>query len=264
MHGPQTRAESRIRPYRKWQMPALLLLSIIVPLHLRGAEDPSSPPSTQFIVQKLQQANARRADALRCYQGKRAYTLNYQGFPGARSASMAVEATYTAPDKKRFDVVNQDGSKMLLNRVLLKLLDSEKEALQEPNKLATELNPRNYDFAYLQMDNTAYGPAYVLQVTPRTNTKFLYKGKIWVDAADFAVVRIDGEPGKNPSFWINHTRIDQRYGKFGDFWLPVHNQSVTHSRFGGDAVLNIEYTDYHINAVTKDARVHPIPSPTAH
>jgi hypothetical protein len=245
--------------HRKWQLTVLLLLSIILPLHVRGTE--ASPvPSTQFIVQKLQQANAHRANALRVYQGKRSYTLNYQGFPGPRSASMAVEATYTAPDKKEFDVVNQDGSKMLLNRVLLKLLDSEKEALQESNRLATDLSPRNYDFAYLQMDSTAYGPAYVLQVTPLTNTKFLYKGKIWVDATDFAVVRIDGEPAKNPSFWINHTRIDQRYGKFGEFWLPVHNQSVTHSRFGGNAVLNIDYTDYQINSVTKDAKVHPIPS----
>jgi hypothetical protein len=223
-------------------------------------EDPAPPPSTQFIVQKLQEANAHRAATLRSYQGKRSYSVNYQGFPGARSATMTVEATYAAPDKKEFDVVNQNGSKMLLNRVLLKLLDSEQEALQEPNRLATELSPRNYEFAYLQTDSTAYGPAYVLQVTPRTNSKFLYKGKIWVDASDFAVVRIDGEPAKNPSFWINHTRIDQRYGKFGDFWLPVHNQSVTHSRFGGDAVLSIDYTDYQINSVTKDAKVHSLPS----
>ena len=244
----------------RWQMSALVLLTSIFPLSTQAIEDPAPAPSTQFIVQKLQEANAHRAAALRCYQGKRSYSLNYQGFPGPRSASMTVDTAYAAPDKKQFDVVNQNGSKLLLNRVLLKLLDSEKEALLEPNRLASELSARNYDFAYLQMDTTAYGPAYVLQVTPRTSAKFLYKGKIWVDASDFAVVRIDGEPGKNPSFWINHTRIDQRYGKFGDFWMPVHNQSVTHSRFGGDAVLNIDYTDYEINSVTKDAKVHPIPS----
>ena len=257
MRGPRTRAERSIS--RKWQVPALLLLSFL-PLGAYGIEDPSTTPSTEFIVQKLQQANTHRADALRSYQGKRAYTLNYQGFPGTRSASMTVEAAYAAPDKKEFDVVSQNGSKMLLNRVLLKLLESEKEAWQEPNRLAADLSPRNYDFAFLQMDSTDYGPAYVLQVTPRTNAKFLYKGKIWVDANDFAVVRIDGEPGRNPSFWINHTRIDQRYGKFGEFWLPVHNQSITHSRFGGDAVLNIDYTDYRINSVSKDAQVHSAPS----
>jgi hypothetical protein len=243
----------------KSQAAALLLMTTILSLNVRAAEDPSPAPSTDAIVQQLQQANVRRAQELRCYQGKRAYTLNYQGFPGSRSAAMAVEATYSAPDKKEFDVVTQNGSKLLLNRVLLKLLDSEKEALEEPNRLATELSPKNYEFAYMQMDSTAYGPAYVLQVTPRTSGKFLYKGKIWVDATDFAVVRIQGEPGKNPSFWINHTRIDQHYGKFGEFWLPVHNESVTHSRLGGDAVLNIDYTDYQIN-VTKDAKLHPAAS----
>jgi len=228
----------------------------------RAAEGPPPAPSTDVIVQKLQAANARRAEALRTYHGKRAYTLNYRGFPGSRSADMAVEATFTAPDKKDFDVVTQNGSKLLLNRVLLKLLDSEKEALQGQNRQDTELSPKNYDFIFLQMETTPQGAAYILQVTPRVNSKFLYKGKIWVDAADFAVQRIEGEPAKNPSFWISRTRIEQRYAKFGEFWLPVHNQSVTHARLGGDAVLSIDYTDYQING-TKPAegtRAAPMPS----
>jgi hypothetical protein len=211
--------------------------------------------STDSIVQKLVVANAQRARALRGYQQTRSYSLNYHGFPGSRSAEMKVDAFFTAPNKKDFTVVSQSGSKFLLTHVLLKLLDSEKEAWQSGKQL--ELTPDNYEFTFLQMDRTPEGEAYVLQVKPRINNKFLYKGKIWVDAHDFAVTRLSAEPARNPSFWISRTQIDLHYAKFGEFWLPLHNNSVTHVRLGGDAVLNIDYADYQING-TKQARdAHP-------
>jgi hypothetical protein len=89
------------------------------------------------------------------------------------------------------------------------------------------------------------------------NSKYLYKGKIWVDARDFAVTRIAAQPAKNPSFWVSHTEIDTHYAKFGDFWLPLHNESVTHVRFGGDAVLQIDYADYQINGANQVQNAHP-------
>jgi len=251
-------------------MAFLAALAVSCAVSAEAFEGPPPAPSAEVIVQQLLAANTRRAEALRSYSGKRAYNLAYRGFPGSRDAGMSVEATFIAPDQKQFNVVAQNGSKLLINRVLLKLLDSEKEALQGKNRTDTELSPKNYQFAYLQTDHTPQGTAYVLQVTPRVNSKFLYKGKIWVDATDFAVARIEGEPAKNPSFWISHTRIEQRYAKFGEFWLPVHNQSITHARLGGDAVLNIDYTDYQVNASrqgtgTPHSEPNPpvVPAPTA-
>jgi len=38
-----------------------------------------------------------------------------------------------------------------------------------------------------------------------------------VDAEDFAVVRSEAAPAKNPSFWSKETRIEQAYAKIGDF-----------------------------------------------
>ena len=62
-------------------------------------------------------------------------------------------------------------------------------------------------------------------VEPRRDNKFLYRGEICVNAADFAVESIDAEPAKNPSFWIKKTRIEHRYQKIGQFWLPAFNQT---------------------------------------
>jgi hypothetical protein len=36
------------------------------------------------------------------------------------------------------------------------------------------------------------------------------------------------------------------YGKFGEFWLPVRNESVSQIRLGGKATLTIEYGNYQI------------------
>ena len=233
-----------------------LLLAALGPL-APAREGPSPVLSTDQIVENLMAANARRAQTLQAYRGKRSYTVEYHGFPGGRSAEMSVEASYTAPDKKEFQIVSQNGSKLLLTRVLQKLIQSEQEAMQEQNRIATELSPRNYEFKFLQMDRTPQGNAYVLEVKPRVNYKFLYRGKIWVDTQDFAVEHLEGEPAKNPSFWISKTHIEQRYGKFGDFWLPIHNQSITKVRLGGEAVLNIQYNDYQINGSRQAQTSHP-------
>lgn len=82
-----------------------------------------------------------------------------------------------------------------------------------------------------------------------TKSKLLYRGRIWVDAEDFAVVRIEAAPAKNPSFWTKETRIEQLYAKVGDFWLPVSNRSSSATRLGGHAEFTIDYQDYQITAV---------------
>jgi hypothetical protein len=88
-------------------------------------------------------------------------------------------------------------------------------------------------------------------VEPRTKDKFLYRGRIWVDAEDFAVVRLEAEPAKNPSFWTKKAEIVQVYMKVSDFWLPAYNHSVTAIRLGGHAELTIEYKDYEITGTSR-------------
>ena len=240
------------KPLKAGLVQALLALACV--LSARGGEpaqrtEGPRPPqiTTDFIVQKLVAANARRAQNLRTYHQIRSYSLNYHGILGGRSAAMKVDATFIAPDQKVFTVISQSGSEFLINHVLQKLLDSEKAAWRGQNSKQMELTPDNYEFSFLQVERMPQGDAYVLAVKPRVNSQYLYKGKIWVDARDFAVTRLAAQPAKNPSFWVSRTEIDTRYGKVGDFWLPMHNESVTHVRLGGDAVLQIEYTDYQIN-----------------
>jgi hypothetical protein len=118
-------------------------------------------------------------------------------------------------------------------------MDSEKEASQD--KTATALTAANYKFRLAGSEILAGRPAYILDVEPLVATKFLYRGKVWVDAAEFALVKFEAEPAKSPSFLISRTQIHQSFAKTGDFWLPEQNRSETKVRVGGTAVFNIDY-----------------------
>jgi len=204
--------------------------------------------STEEVVERLVQRNLERARALTAYEGTRIYRLEYHGFPSARSAEMTVDVKYRSPGTKEFTIKSETGSRLIIDKVFHKLLQSEKEALTEENQAHVALNSENYHFALIGYEDTPTGSCYVLSVEPLTKNKLLYRGQIWVDAGDFAVVRIEATPAKNPSFWTKETKIKQRYGKVGDFWLPVSNQSSSIIRLGGQADFTIDYRDYRITS----------------
>jgi hypothetical protein len=242
---------------------SLFLIILLATSSLADTDIHSLPAlSADAIVQKLMAANAERSLALRGYRGKRAYHLDYQGLWGSHQAGLQVEATYAAPDKKTFQVLAQSGSTLLVNRVLFKLLSSEQEAQTQQNREELEISPKNYDFALIGTDNTSGEDFYVLKVIPKGKSRYLYRGKMWVDAKDFAVARMEGEPAKNPSIWVSHTDIKYRWTKIDGFWLPARNESETLVRFGGKAVLTIDYSDYQITSVARSNSRSPGGTPT--
>jgi hypothetical protein len=211
---------------------------------------PGATLTADQVAQKLEEKDQERFAALRRFEGTRVYRMEYRGFPGNRDAEMVVSLTYRAPDSKDFTVVSQTGSKVILDRVFKKLLESEQEAASEENRRRTALNRMNYEFSLDCFESDADGARYVLKVVPKSNNKFLYRGKVWVDAKDFAVTKIEAEPARNPSFWIKKSAIEHRYMKLNDLWFPVENHTESWIRLGGRASLSIEYKDYKITEAT--------------
>jgi hypothetical protein len=242
----------------KWRIhPGFFTLLVLIIIVLRPsamAQTPNAPLTTEQVVTNLVQKNFERAQALTSYEGTRIYRLEYHGFPGSRDAEMIVDVKYQSPATKEFTVRSETGSKLLIDKVFKKLLQTEKEALAEENQKRTALNPDNYLFTMAGYETTPDGPVYILLVEPRVKNKFLYRGRIWIDGNDFAVKRIEGEPAKNPSFWTKDTKIEQIYAKVNDFWLPALNRSASSVRLGGRASFSIEYKDYQITAVTPSSK----------
>jgi hypothetical protein len=211
----------------------------------------TAPLSVEQVVNNLVLNDVERAQALRHYESTRVYHLAYRGFPGDRDAEMTVEATYDSPSTKNFKVISQTGSKLITDRVFKRLLDSEKEAAAPEMHARTLLNRDNYDFALIGFESSDVESPdqrcqYVLAVYPKVKSKYVYRGKVWVDGTDFAVTRIDAEPAQNPSFWTKKNEIHHEYMKVQDFWLPRRNESVSYIRLGGRATLTIEYNNYRV------------------
>jgi len=115
------------------------------------------------------------------------------------------------------------------------LLEAEREALEGENWKRTSLDSKNYDFTLVADPRADEHCPYTLGVEPKLAAKLLYRGRIWVDAKEFAVCRSEEKPAKNPSFWIKRTDISHVYLKLRNFCLPKENKSVSVIRLGSCA-----------------------------
>ncbi len=209
------------------------------------AQDSRPPLTAAEVVNRMVAMSASRNDALRSYSSLRSYTIDFNGIKRLH-AEMVVSMNYRYPNKKDLTIVSESGSGTLRQRVLHPLLAAELEAMEPDNQRQSAISPDNYSFELVGYTQTDAGGYYVLEVRPRHKNKFLFKGRIWVDAKGFAVTRVLGEPAVNPSWWTKKTDFERAYKQVDRFWLPAWNQSLTHVRIFGQAQLTIEYGNYHL------------------
>jgi outer membrane lipoprotein-sorting protein len=200
--------------------------------------------TAEEIVAQMVVRNSERQAALEHYTSERTYRVEYKGTGGRHSGEIAVHAEYSAPDQKRFTVMSESGSKLICEKVLRRLVESEQEAGQKANRMQTALSMDNYKVVLAGEERIGEVRVWVLKVSPKVDNKFTYRGTVWVNAEDYGVMRVVGEPAKNPSWWISRTSFESRYVRRGEFWLPERNVSTSHVRIGGEATLTIEYGAY--------------------
>jgi hypothetical protein len=205
----------------------------------------SAPLNANEVMQHVVQMNEQRANALETYSSVRSYHLECQCL-SHKKADMVVRAEYEAPNKKAFTILSESGSGTLRSRVFKRLLEAEQESMREENQQRSAITPQNYTFQLTDYQKIDGNEFYVLEARPLTKNKFLFRGRIWVDAKDFAIAKVEGEPAVNPSWWTVKTDFKRSYQKIGSFWLPESNDSETKVRILGTAVLTIKYGEYQI------------------
>ena len=225
------------------RMLALLSLLVLVsgPL-LASAQDTPSVLSADEIVSRMGARDAQRQLATEGYEGMRKYILENEGLH--KHAEMIVRVNGDPDGTKHFEIVSEEGWNAAHKHVLRKMLDSEAETSRPEARAKARLNADNYNFQLVGVEAVGDRPAYVLELTPKRKEKYLFRGHIWVDTEDYALVRAEGKPAENPSFWTKSTHFVQNYGKNGPAWFPVSTQSATEVRIFGTTYVNIEYFDY--------------------
>jgi hypothetical protein len=241
---------------------ACLALAFLLPGAQAGRstaqEKPSTVPLTSGqVAERLALMNSRRAEALKSYSSVREYHLVVSGI-FHKSADMVAKMTYHWPDQKDFIIISESGPEVMRNRVFKAILAAEKESMTDDNRKQTALTSENYEFSLAGVEGTPQPVTYILTAKPRVKNRFLIKGKIWVDAKDFAVTRVECEPAKNPSWWTKKNNITNTYSKVGDFWLPAHTNSLTELHIFGHSELDIVYKDYDLMDTRKLSDAPPL------
>ena len=220
----------------------LLAALFLLPTSAAAADESPSIPTAEEIVARMGSRDLQRQVSIEGYAGMRRYVLDNQHLH--KRAEMLVQVQGDPDGTKHFEVVAEEGWKAAHKHVLRKMLESESETSHPEARAKARINPENYDFKMAGTEVIDGRAAYVLEVSPKRKEKYLFRGRIWVDAEDYALARAEGQPAKNPSFWTKSTHFVQIYQKSGLLWFPHSTQSVTEAHIFGTTDVNIEYFDY--------------------
>ena len=210
-----------------------------------GASDGDPLPSADTVVARMLAQEAQRQTLAAGYHGMRRYVLENERMH--KHAEMLVRVQCDADGTKHFEVVDLQGWKGANKHVLHKMLESEAEASDPQLRMKSRLSQENYEFRMASLGLRDGRMTYAIDIVPKRNEERLFKGRIWIDSEDYALVRAEGEPAKNPSFWTRSVHFVQNYRKSGPFWYPASTESVTDVRIFGSASLTINYIDYRPN-----------------
>ena len=217
-----------------------MLQSLVLLVMIEGAPPP--PLTAPEIVERMVRADKERQAALAGYTGVRRYRFENKNFN--KRAELTTHVACDSSGAKTFEVTAESGSLFVRRHIIRRMIDAEREASQKGEHEQTRIVPDNYDFRLIGTDTLDGRRSYVLEISPKTQNRFLIRGRVWVDADDFAIARIEGQPAKSPSFWIRSVQVVQRYERIGPFWLPVMNESKAEVKIFGATEVVIEYFDY--------------------
>ncbi len=225
------------------KIPAIILSPLLAftAIAIQAADSDPLPDANAVIVTMLQR-NAERRIALKGYRGMRRYTLENGRM--RKHAEMLAQVESDIDGTKHFEVVDEEGWKAAYRHVFRKMIESEAEASRPEINVRTCLCSDNYEFHMVGSEPVAGRPAYVIDVKPRRDEERLFAGRIWIDAADHALVRAEGSPAKTPSFWISSVHFVHTYHKAGPFWFPSATESVSEVRIFGTTKVTINYFNY--------------------
>jgi len=209
-----------------------------------SAQTSASLPSANDVVARMMQFDSQRQSELTGYTATRRYVATNR----KRHAEMLVRVTCAGDGSKQFSILSEHGTGSIRKHVFYKLLNEEAEASRRGTRNTTRLTPENYNFEMVGQETLETGAAYVLQVTPKADNKYLINGKIWVDARDYAIIKIAGQPARNPSFWVHSVYFVHTYQKVHQFWFASSTHTTSYVRFFGPAELTIENSEYALDS----------------
>ncbi len=208
----------------------------------------SQEPDGTAIIRGVDAAVKARIDNVSSYSDTEHYAVFRSHDENHPAAEMTVKTVYRKGQGKNFTVLSESGSAFLRREILGSVLDNEKR-LSQPGTVETALiNSQNYDMkldpaATQQIDGR---DCLAISLSPRRNSPYLFKGKLWVDAKDFSIVQLQGTASKSPMLLTSAAEVSRQYSKVNGFPMATHAKAVSNSGLLGQTIVKIDYKDYEV------------------
>lgn len=203
------------------------------------------------VVARMTQAQVEVHSNMQPYQVTREYKF-FQGTEDSTPDSHVVaDVTYYPPDSKQYEIVNATGGGRG-QHVVRKVLDQETQMAGQWRQNA--LTEDNYKFSMLGEETLNGRRCFILGLEPRRDAKDLIEGKAWVDAENFRVRRIQGEPAKSPSFWIKKLSVTLTFGEVQGMWLQTAVHADADVRMFGKNILSERDINYRVGSAVASRR----------
>ena len=230
---------------RQQKATVFLIVALAVLMGKMNAQSPAQPTASQIspasglsldeILDRMEQVQWSNPARFRSYMLTREYTF-FQGADHATPKSQVVaQVSFDPPNHKTFDILETKGSgrgESVVKHML------EHEAQVSKDVATAEFTRRNYNFALVGEDTLDGRRCYVLSLDPKRADRSLFIGKAYVNAQDFHVVRVAGQPAKNPSWWLKSSFLTLDFGDVEGLWLTVATHGSVEVRIFGHFLLD--------------------------
>lgn len=178
----------------------------------------------------------------------------------SQEGEFELQRKFEAPHSLQFTPVRFTGDGFVKSNVITRLLQSEVDHVQKDDPAQTAISPKNYKFSYKGATRVQERLVHVYQVKPHKKHPGLFKGRVYLDAQTGALVRVEGNLVKSPSFFVKHIEFVQDYADIQSFTLPVHVHSEAKARIVGRTIVDIVHRDYQPVSATTTQTARQVPA----
>lgn len=200
------------------------------------------------IVDAMLKAQLENKARVKPFTVKRGYLLLDK--QEQEKGKMVASITVLPPDAKEYQIESSSGGmgEKILRDVLTKETEPPKDAARK------ELSRDNYDFKLLGEEALNGRRCYLLGLNPKREEKDLLRGKLWIDAETYNILRIEGSPVKSPSWWIHDVNILMSFAEVDGMWLRTSTHAVANVRFKGKYIMDSRDLEYSFTQETASRR----------
>jgi hypothetical protein len=222
----------------------LLILGALAVSSVAGSA--TSPPSgtspaSASSADPIQRFLSRTPEHLTSYRAFRTLRASNKRFK--REGWMTAWTELDPQGGFRYDIVSEGGSEYIRRKVLLKMLDGERDAIASGQPGRVTLSLANYRFSVMSDD----GQIAKLQIVPLRADTLLVNGTVTIETGTGDLLSVEGRLAKNPSFWTNRVEVSRRYGRIAGVRVPLQVESTASVKIVGTSEFSMVYEYASIN-----------------